>query len=326
IRPPTSGTPRETVGSVATRRSSLPNMKVAIIGCGAVGSIHAAKLREGGSAELVATYSPNAQKAAAFAAAYGVERVAPSVADAISKADLAVICSPSYLHFAQARECLEAGVQTLVELPPCATASEAEELAELARKRGVRLGCAHTSRYLLPYVWLKENLQRGVLGEIQEVSYLRHHRLRARSWSDNALLHHAAHSIDLLLYWCGGLDPKACIAQPNVAAAQSVSVLGKLPGGGLATINVSYASRLPQTRMVIVGKKHTVETDGFTYLRSDLPQLQFQGDEQEVYEQAVRDQDAEFLGACQGKGTYVSWDETIKLIRTVNQFQALAVH
>lgn len=298
-------------------------MKVAIIGCGAVGSIHAAKLREEADAELTVVYSLNAQKAASFASVYGARCVGKSVADALSKADMAIICSPSHLHFAQVRECLEAGVQTLVELPPCATASEAEELADLARKRDVRLGCAHTSRYLLPYVCIKENLQEEVLGEVREVNYLRHHRLRARSWSDNALLHHAAHAIDLLLYWCGGLEPKACIAQPDVGAAQAVSILGKLPGGGLATITVNYASRLPQMRMVVVGEKHTVETDGFTYLHSDLAELCFQGNEQEVYEQAIRDQDAAFIRACQGANAFVSWDETIRLMRTVNRCQAL---
>ncbi len=298
-------------------------IKVAIIGCGAVGSIHAAKLREEPGVELVAVYSPNTQKAAAFAAAHGIRRVGESMADALVQAEVAMICSPSDLHFKQASECLEAGVHTLVELPPCAAASQAEVLANLARKHGVRLGCAHTSRYLLPYVRLKENLQNGALGELQEVNYLRHHQLRARSWSDNALLHHAAHPIDLLLYWCGGLEPKACIAQPGVATAQAVSLLGELPTGGLATISVSYQSRLPHTRVLIVGKKHTAETDGFTYVRSDLAELQFQGNEQMVYEQAIRDQDAQFLHACQGANTYVAWEETIRLMRTVNRCQAL---
>jgi predicted dehydrogenase len=210
-----------------------------------------------------------------------------------------------------------------VELPPCIDSGEAEELGSLARKNGKQLGCAHTARYLRPYASVRIALQKGVIGEIQEVNYVRYHQLRNRSWTDNALLHHAAHPIDLLMDWCGGLDPIACVALPNAFAAQTVSILAKLPSGGPAAITVSYASHLPDARMSIVGKNHTMETDGFSYVRSDHADLQFQGIEQQVYEQAIRDQDADFLGACQGKNSFVDWAETVKLLRAVNQFQAL---
>lgn len=75
--------------------------------------------------------------------------------------------------------------------------------------------------------------------------------------------------------------------------------------------------------MPVVGEHHTVETDGFSYLQSDLPELQFTGDGQEIYEGAIRDQDTQFLSACQGKGSFVRWDETVRLLKIVEQFQAL---
>jgi 2-hydroxy-4-carboxymuconate semialdehyde hemiacetal dehydrogenase len=298
-------------------------MRVAFIGCGAVGSIHAANLTADRGVELTAVYSANSDEASAFASIYGIKHVGESIADAIGDADAAIVCSPSHLHFQQTRECLELGVHTLVELPPCIDSGEAEELGSLARKNGKQLGCAHTARYLRPYASVRIALQKGVIGEIQEVNYVRYHQLRNRSWTDNALLHHAAHPIDLLMDWCGGLDPIACVALPNAFAAQTVSILAKLPSGGPAAITVSYASHLPDARMSIVGKNHTMETDGFSYVRSDHADLQFQGIEQQVYEQAIRDQDADFLGACQGKNSFVDWAETVKLLRAVNQFQAL---
>jgi 2-hydroxy-4-carboxymuconate semialdehyde hemiacetal dehydrogenase len=294
-----------------------------MLGCGAVASIHAANLNRDRGVELTAVYSSNSERASAFASAHGIKHVSDRVADAVAEADVAIVCSRSDLHFQQARECIEAGVHTLVELPPCAKASEAVELGNLARERGLRLGCAHTSRYLLPYAIIKGGLQNGVIGEILGVNYVRYHQLRERSWIDNALLHHAAHPIDLLIDWCGGLDPIGCVAIPQTSSAQTVSILAKLPNGGPAAITVSYASQLHYTRMLIVGKKHTVETDGFSYVRSDLEDLKFQGIEQDVYERAVRDQDAEFFGACQGKNSFVGWDVTVKLVRTMNQFQAL---
>ena len=295
-----------------------------MIGYGAVSSIHADQLAADPAVELTAVYGPRAEKASAFASAHRIRDARTSIAEALAGADVAIVCSPSILHFQQTSECLQHGVHTLVELPPCATAAEAEALGELASRRGVLLGCAHTSRFVAPYLRIRESIRNNVLGTIQEFNYTRHHQLRERSWADNALVHHGAHPVDILLDWCGGLEPQGCVALPDAHHAQTVAMLGRLPSGGPATITVTYASKLPHLRMMVVGERHTLETDGFTYLRSDLADLQFAGDAQQVYEQAIRTQDMDFLRACQGKGNFVPWEETLKMIRIMDRFQALA--
>ena len=225
------------------------------------------KLRKEPDVQLVSVYGPKPEKASAFAATHGIQRACRSIAEAVSGADVAIICSPSTAHFQQARECLEHGVHTLVEMPPCENAAEAEELARLARQRGVKLGCAHTSRFAFPFARVKKSIESGMLGEIQEINYARYHKLRERSWTDNALLHHAAHPIDLLIYWCGGVEPKGCVALPDARLPQTVAALGRLPSGAPAAITVTYASRIHHIRMMIVGEKHTIETDGFSYVQ-----------------------------------------------------------
>lgn len=299
-------------------------LRVAMVGYGTVGSIHAASLEKEAGIDLCAVYGPNPEKAYAFASAHKIRHISATLADACSLADVAIICSPSGVHFQQARECLKAGLHTLVELPPCETSSEAEELGVLARQRGVLVGCAHSSRYLVPYVRLGECIRKGVLGAILELNYIRCHILQERSWADNALLHQAAHPLDLLVSWFGAVESRGCVALPTAVKARTVSMLGRLPQGGAATITVTYASRLPQIRMLVVGANHTAQTDGFSYLQSDLPQLQFTGDSQDVYENAIRAQDLQFLSACQGKGSFVSWEETVRLLRVVEQFQSLS--
>lgn len=298
-------------------------LRVAVIGYGAVGSIHAARLRTEPDVQLVSVYGPSAEKALAFASTHGIPRACGSIAEALSGADAAVICSPSPAHFAQARECLEHGIHTLVEMPPCENSAEAEELGRLAQRHSVVLGCAHTSRFLAPYTRVKDWIEAGLLGEIQEISYARYHKLRERSWRDDALLHHSAHSIDLLHYWCGGVEPKGCVALPDVHLPHTISALGRLPSGGAVTITVTYASRLYHIRMMIVGEKHTIETDGFSYAKSDLPELAFTGDGEEIYQEAIHLQDVQFLRTCQGKGSFVSWDETLKVLHAIDRFRAL---
>lgn len=321
---------RSTAARLAPRSESLIGglslmaTRVAIIGYGAVGSIHAAKLGTEPDVQLLSVYGPRQEKAASFAASHGIGRACGSIAEALSGADVAIICSPSSAHFEQARECLGHGVHALVEMPPCETAAEALELASLARQRGLTLGCAHTSRFVRPFAQVKQAIDSGLLGEIQEITYTRYHKLRERSWTDNALLHHSAHPIDLLIHWCGGVEPRGCVAVPNARLPQTVSSLGRLPSGAPASITVSYASRLYHIRMMIVGEKHTVETDGFSYAKSDLPELDFKGNDQESYEEAIHLQDVEFLHACQGKGQFVAWDETVKIMQAIDGFRALA--
>jgi 2-hydroxy-4-carboxymuconate semialdehyde hemiacetal dehydrogenase len=298
-------------------------LRVAMIGCGAVGSIHAAYLTAQPNVELAAVYSPEREIAASFAARYGVRAIAASVEEAIGLSNVAILCSPSPVHFEQARACLRAGRHVLIELPPCNDPCEAEELGAIAQRQGLLLGCAHTSRYLAPYAHIHAACKAGLIGEIQEVSYIRYPQLRPRAWIDNALVHHGAHLIDLVLQWCGDLKPIACTAFPDAASAQSVSLLAALPGGGPLTAAISYGAKIPVSKMVIVGATHTIETDGFSYLRSDLDELQFIGDERSVYEHAVAAQDAQFIGGCDGKGAYIPWAETENLMRTIHQFQAL---
>ncbi len=299
-------------------------IRAAMIGCGAVGSIHAAYLASQPDVELTAVYSPEPESAASFAGRYGACRIAASVEEAIAAADAAIVCSPSTAHFEQARACLHAGRHTLIELPPCAEPREAEELGAIAQQQGVLVGCAHTSRYLAPYALVQTAIRSGLLGEIQEISYVRYPQLRSRAWSDNALVHHAAHGVDLVMQWCGELEPLACAAFPDASSAQSVSMLARLPGGKPLTATISYGAKLSISQMVIVGAQHTVETDGFTYLRSDLEGLRFAGEERTVYEQAIAAQDMEFFGACRGNNTYIPWAETENLMQLIHRFQTLS--
>lgn len=297
---------------------------VAMIGCGAVGSIHAAQLAIQPDVELTAVYSPEPGCAVSFAGRYGVRTVTSSLEEAIAKADAAIVCSPTPFHFEQAKTCLRAGRHTLVELPPCGEVREAEELGRIARQQSVLLGCAHTSRYLAPYLRIHAALRSGLLGEIQEISYIRYPQLRPRLWTDNALVHHAAHVIDLVMHWCGGLEPLACVAFPNASSVESVSLVAAIPSGRSLTAAISYGAKLPVSRMVVVGAKHTLETDGFSYMMSDSEEMQFSGDECDVYERAIAAQDVHFLEACCGNDTYIPWVETENLMRTIQRFQSLA--
>jgi len=292
-----------------------------MIGHGFVGTVHASQLATEPWVELVAVFGTEREQAVQFATAYGIKNVSNSLKEAVSLAEAAIVCSPTPVHYQQARECLELGVHTLAEMPPCGTLKEAKALGDLAKKQGIRVQCAHTCRYVLPYIRVGESIRSGELGTVQQVTFVRHHKLKGRAWTDDALLHHSAHPIDLTIDWFGGVTPIGCVALPQARGAQTVSLLGKLPRGAPVTISITFASRLPHLRMQIVGDQHTVETDGFSYVRSDLDRLNLSIPELRSYEKAIHDQDVEFLRSCQGEKTGVNWQEAVELIETVNRFQ-----
>ena len=286
-------------------------MRITLIGYGAVAAVHARGLKP--HAELVAVCGPDASKAEAFAERHGIGRTDTNMKTALSRADAAIICSPSPLHYEQAREALHAGVHVLIELPACTSRAEAEDLAVLAEKGGLTLQCAHTSRYLEPYRRLTSWLQQGALGDIRHMQYVRSIPPRNRSWTDDALWHHAGHALDLFLLWFGTLAPLSCAAYPGIPGAQDLSLTALAPGNIPVAVSISYTSQLPETKMTAIGTGHTVATDGFSYMSSDDARFTWRGCEQTTYESAIQEQDAAFCEACGGSRTGVPWDQTIRL-------------
>ena len=293
-------------------------MRVALIGYGAVAAVHAACLK--GRAEPLTVYGPDRRKAEAFAKLHGIRHADTNLKAALDRADIAIICSPSPLHYEQAREALHAGVHLLIELPACTSNAEAEDHATLAGKRQLVLQCAHTSRYLGPYRRLTGWMQGGALGDIRHIHYVRSIPPRKRSWTDDALWHHAGHALDLFLLWFGSLEPLSCAAHPGIPGAQDLSLTALTPSKAPVAVSISYTSQLSETKMTVIGANHTVVTDGFTYVSSDDAQFTWQGCEQEVYERAIQEQDTEFYEACHGSQTGVPWNQTIRLTNCVSDF------
>src|ERR1700743_782256 len=110
--------------------------RIAMIGAGAVATIHAANLVSEPGVDLAAVYSPDLSAASAFVTQFGFGRLASSLQDACADADVAIICSPPKHHFQQALVCLQNGLHTLVELPACERVAEAEALAHYAQQNG----------------------------------------------------------------------------------------------------------------------------------------------------------------------------------------------
>src|SRR5205807_756635 len=129
----------------------MDRVRTALIGCGKVGHLHAAALRELPESEFVAVCDSDPARAAAFAQQYGTgafSEVGAMLAEAQPGA--VMICTPHPLHARPAIECAKAGVHVLVEKPLAATLTDCDAMFAAARTAGTRLGAISQRRFYEP--------------------------------------------------------------------------------------------------------------------------------------------------------------------------------
>jgi predicted dehydrogenase len=85
--------------------------------------------------------------------------------------DLVVLATPTGLHSTQAERVIEAGVALVVDKPLARTASEAQQVVDLAAHRGVPLTVFQNRRFDPELTALLAVRDQGLLGEIRRAEY-----------------------------------------------------------------------------------------------------------------------------------------------------------
>ncbi len=83
-----------------------------------------------------------------------------------SNAELVVVATPSFSHYADAKAALQSERHVIVEKPMALYTAEADELVKLARHKGLHLAVNHSHIHRPEYYHLKEVLSRGILGPL----------------------------------------------------------------------------------------------------------------------------------------------------------------
>ena len=84
-------------------------------------------------------------------------------------ADVVIIATQDNGHYDPAMKAIELGYDLLLEKPVAQTAKECIEIANAAKKKGVRVLVCHVLRYTPFYKTVKKIVMDGVIGEIQSV-------------------------------------------------------------------------------------------------------------------------------------------------------------
>ncbi|MFD5226726.1 Gfo/Idh/MocA family protein [Microbacterium sp. NPDC058342] len=141
---------------VGTIRSSF-------LGGGFMARVHTRAARAAG-ASLEVLASSSAMSAQQAASALGVERVADDVTELLTDAgDVVHICTPNATHADLSRQVIAAGRHVICEKPLATTLTDARELVDAARHRGVVAAVPFVYRY---HPMVREARARVAAGEI----------------------------------------------------------------------------------------------------------------------------------------------------------------
>jgi predicted dehydrogenase len=143
-------------------------INVGVIGCGYWGPNLLRNFAENESAELRWLCDLNTQRVATMGRRYPSARQTNDYKEVLEdpSVDAVVIATPVWTHFAFAKQALEAGKHVLVEKPLTSSVAEAEQLVELADRKGLTLMVDHTFIYTGAVRKIKEMVSSGELGDL----------------------------------------------------------------------------------------------------------------------------------------------------------------
>lgn len=266
----------------------------AVIGIGRMGSQHAKNLTNGiiKGSRLVAVCDIDKKKVDAFCKKHPTVKgfydhkslIESKIAQAV------MIAVPHYFHGIIAKDCLAAGLHTLIEKPITVTTKEAKEVIEKAKENpDCFFGMMFNQRTNRMYRKAKELIESGAIGKVQRANYVITDWYRSQayydqggwraSWSGEGggtLINQCVHQLDLI-QWLLGMPER-------------ITSSCKTVGRNISTENDLYAvfgykdfdcyfcastHELPgENRFTIVGTKGTIVIESWKMTYTILDQTE----------------------------------------------------
>jgi UDP-N-acetyl-2-amino-2-deoxyglucuronate dehydrogenase len=263
-------------------------IKFAVIGQGHIGKRHAEMIRRNPHCELIAVCDTLSKEK------LGIENTTEkfySSLDELLKAhpeiEVINVCTPNGLHAEHSLKALEHNKHVVVEKPMALTKADCEKIIYSALHHHKTVFCVMQNRYSPPSVWLKEVVEKKIIGDVYMVQlncyWNRDDRyyLPARqagkpgSWKGTrdldggTLFTQFSHWIDIM-YWLFGdiANIQAKFAdfnhQKTTAFEDSGFVSFDFVNGGMGCINYSTAvwDKNLESSLTIVGSKGSVKVGG----------------------------------------------------------------
>lgn len=196
--------------------------KVAILGAGFITDIHMESYhRFVPDAEVVAVYARKAERAAAFAAKYGIEQHYSDL-DAVindSGCEVVDICLPNYLHAEATIKAAKAGKHVIIEKPLATTLEDADRMIRACRDAGVKLMYAEELCFAPKYERVRAMVKEGAVGDIYMLKQGEKHSGPHSDWfydinlaGGGVLMDMGCHAFGWFGWMLGNAKPKSVMA------------------------------------------------------------------------------------------------------------------
>jgi predicted dehydrogenase len=232
-------------------------LRVAVVGVGYLGRIHARILAENPASELVGVVDTNETRARAVADELGC-LAAGNVEDLPGRLDAAVVVVPTRDHARIAVPLLERGIPCLVEKPLAENLEQADQIIAAAQRGGAALAVGHVERFE-PGVRKVQEL--GLQPRFIECHRLSTFNFRGR---DVGVVHDLMiHDLDLVLHFIGSpiasLDASGGAILTDHEDLASVRLV--FENGARANVTASRVSLTPMRRFRLFSSSSYVSLD-----------------------------------------------------------------
>lgn len=170
--------------------------------------------------------------------------------------DAVAIITPVSYHYELAKKALENGKHVFVEKPFTATSAEAEELIQLAERRGLQIMVDHTFLFTGVVRKIKQLIDDGTLGRLYYYDSTRVN-LGLFQHDVNVLWDLAPHDLSIMDYLIG-VEPELVVATggAHVNNLENIAYLTVyFPDNVLAHINVNWLSPVKMRTTLVGGQK-----------------------------------------------------------------------
>lgn len=237
------------------------NMDVGVVGIGAMGQNHARVYSEIEGCRLKGIVDSNKEVANKFAAKYNTKALYDYRELLNEGVEAVSIAVPTSLHCEVASFFLENGVDCLVEKPIASTLEEGRKMAEMAKKKGVKLMIGHIERFNPAVQEMKKIIDDGILGKILIISSRRVGPFAPRIVDVGIIIDLATHDIDIARYFCGREPSRICSICGSIKHSKEDHAILLLDFDGVsASIEVNWFTPHKVRTAVVTG------TDGIAYL------------------------------------------------------------
>ena len=239
--------------------SSQSPLRIALIGAGAMGSLHARVVAQSPEAELVCVVDPDREAGEALAERWASDWL-PEL-DAFRGIDAMIIASPTSSHAEWAMRAIAADVPVLVEKPISDNLLVTEALLAQARSRAVPITCSFLERFNAALCTALEIIEAPVFAMTVRQS---HHVSRIATGVSYDLL---IHDVDLVLRMTGqmpdSLSAHFGFAHPNSSfgAEDIAETTMRFSDGLLATMSANRISQRKVRTLAVNELERLVEVD-----------------------------------------------------------------